>query len=326
MNDDINGLHHVGHVVWDMNEAIERYRLLGFTVPPPAYPVLPAAPGDAAEVVGAANTHVYFPGNFVELVAVLDENGSGRLPPDARPIPLHVPDDKLPGLAAAIRGTVANLTACLRRFQGVHILIFNTPGIDDVAARYEATGIGHGGVHAAQRPVETPAGTRMEHLRFLEIDHPGPEHPPGRVPEGRVGVAENSRPDDAPEPVDHPNGATGLVECVLSVADSALPEVERRYAGYLGRPARQHRSGQVARFQDAGVTLIAASALDGLLPGERPPNLPAFAAYTVTVHDIAHTERLLRDNDVPLRESASGQIFVPADAALGVAIVFRQEC
>lgn len=319
MGDDINGLHHVGHIVQDMNQAMERYRRLGFTVMAPAYPVLPHVAGGPAEPFGVANTHVYFPRNFIELVATVDD--TGRVPGAARPIPLRVPDDKLPELLAAIRATAANITSFLRRFQGLHIMIADTPDIDGVAARLTAAGVGHGGVHAIQRPVETRSETRMEPARYLEISEP--DLPTGRVPEGRVGFAENAPAEalDGERHTDHPNGATGLVECVLCVADQALPELERRYATYFG----QARNGQVARFDRANVTVVAASALAGLLPGERPAALPAFVAYTVSVRDIAATERLLRDNQVPVARTGRGEMFVPADAALGTAIIFRQE-
>ncbi|MGI5488584.1 VOC family protein [Microtetraspora malaysiensis] len=319
MGDDINGLHHVGHIVQDMNQAMERYRRLGFTVESPAYPVLPRVPDGPAEPFGVANAHVYFPRNFIELVAVVDD--TGRMPGEARPIPLQVPADKLPGLRAAIRATAANITSFLQRFQGVHIVIADTPDIDSVAARLTAAGVGHGGVHAVQRPVETCAGTTMEPIRYLEISYP--DLPAGRVPEGRIGFAENPPAEALKDRrhTDHPNGATGLVECLLCVADPALPELERRYSTYFG-PARD---GKVARFDRANVTVVAASALADLLPGERPAALPALVAYAVSVRDIAATGRLLRDNDVPIRRVSPREMFVPADATLGAAIVFRQD-
>jgi catechol 2,3-dioxygenase-like lactoylglutathione lyase family enzyme len=58
MDHDISGLHHVGHLVHDMEAALDRYRRLGFTLPGPAYPVL-------GEPFGTGNTHAYFPGDFV---------------------------------------------------------------------------------------------------------------------------------------------------------------------------------------------------------------------------------------------------------------------
>ncbi|NUW43396.1 VOC family protein [Nonomuraea rhodomycinica] len=329
MGDDVTGLHHVGHIVRDMSKATELYRRLGFIVSAPAYPVLPRVAGGPAEPFGVANSHVRFPRAFVELVAAVDD--AGAMPGDARPIPLRVPDDKLPGLRAAIHATAGSIRSFLQRFQGLHIMIADTPDIDGVAARLTAAGVGHGGVHAVQRPVETATGTATEPARYLEISDP--DLPAGRVPEGRLGFAQNA-PAAAVQDrrhTEHPNGATGLAACLLCVADPELPELERRYGTYFGpprdSPTRDGRTpdGRVTCFDRANVTVVAASALAELLPGERPAALPAFAGYAVSVRDIKLTERLLRDNDVPIARTGPGELFVPADAALGTAIVFRQE-
>src|SRR5690606_42038936 len=66
---EVNGLHHVGHVVRDLGQAMETYRRLGFTVAPPAYPVLP---GVSAEAVAVAHAPVSFADGFVSLAAGLD--------------------------------------------------------------------------------------------------------------------------------------------------------------------------------------------------------------------------------------------------------------
>ncbi|TMR22789.1 VOC family protein [Nonomuraea turkmeniaca] len=312
MGHDVSGLHHVGHIVHDMGQALERYRRMGFALPGPAYPVV----GEPPEPVGVGNTHAYFAGNFVELVAVA---GAGRVPADARLIPLRAPAERLPALKEAVRGTAANLEACLRRFEGVHILMFDSPGIDGAAARLAASGVGHGGVQAAQRPVETADGVRMEPVRWLEIDGVGP----GLVPEGRVGLAENTSAHDT---AGHPNGAVELVECVLCVADDELDAAEQRYQRYVGRTAS--RDGAVRTFtlgEGRGrITLVGASGLDGLLPGEGATALPGFAAYAVAVRDVAATGRFLREAGVPVAKTDAGEIFVPAREALGTAILFRQ--
>jgi hypothetical protein len=320
MGKDISGLHHVGLVVADMTAAVETCRRLGFVVPPPACPTLPTTPGAAARPVGAANTHIYLRRNFVEIVTVVEDGQP--IPEGARTLPLDVPDDKLPGLLTAVRGATANLTACLDRFPGMHILIFDSPDIDGAASRLGTAGVGHGGVHAIQRPVETADGTRMVPARYLEIDSADPGAPPGRLPEGRLGIAENTALDGQQQPA-HANGAVDLVGCVLCVADDELPEAARRYETYLGRAA--DREGATATFDldGATVTLVAASAVPDLLPGERPPAVPAFVGYTIAVHDIAQTEDHLRATGVSHTKPRAGEIVVPASEALGAAIVFR---
>ncbi|MDI6102806.1 VOC family protein [Actinoplanes sp. NEAU-A12] len=321
MGKDIGGLHHVGLVVADMTAAIGAYRRLGFTLPPPAYPTLPTAPGEPAGPVGAANTHIHLRRNFVEIVAVVQDGQP--IPDDAHLIPIKVPDDELPGLLTAVRGAAANLAACLGRFQGMHILILDSPDIDRAAARLDTAMVGHGGVHAIQRPIQTSGGTRMVPARYMEINSDDPGTPPGRLPEGRLGIAGNTAVDEQQQRPEHANGAIELIGCTLCVPDGALPEVVRRYEAYLGGTA--HRNGPTATFHldDATVTLVAASALPDLLPDERPPALPAFIGYTIAVHDIARTEHYLRAAAVPHTKPRPREILVPASEAFGAAITFR---
>lgn len=73
----------------------------------------------------------------------------------------------------------------------------------------------------------------------------------------------------------------------------------------------------------AALKLIPESALRATLPGEEPPALPALVAYTVTVRDLRLARGLLHRNCVPVRETPAGDLFVPAEAALGTAVVFR---
>ncbi|XXT15097.1 VOC family protein [Sorangium sp. So ce429] len=190
-------LHHVGHVVSDLEEGLALYRQLGFHLSPPACPVLSLREGEPPRPIGAANTHANFPRSFVELMSCVSDEDSDRLPRGARRIPIQAPPEHLPRITAAIRGTVARVASCLARFQGLHILVFKT-------------------------------------------------------------------------------------------------------------------------------SLVADADLDALLPGERAPALPAFVAYAVAVRDLGAARRLLEENGFPLRRSAAGDLFIPAAAALGAAVVFRQ--
>ncbi|MFF2652624.1 hypothetical protein [Streptomyces sp. NPDC058045] len=122
----------------------------------------------------------------------------------------------------------------------------------------------------------------------------------------------------------HPNGAVDLVEAVLCVADEELTMIQRRYATYLGRPARPRGPARVFDLDGAALTLVPASDLTALLPGERPTALPALVGYTVAVQHLARTRDLLHRNGLPAQDTPTGDIFVPAEAALGTAVVFRQ--
>ncbi|NRQ35913.1 VOC family protein [Nonomuraea sp. NN258] len=289
MGDDINRLHHVGHVVRDMGAAIGLYRRLGFSVPeslPLSVPRQAGAPGvdpwagaGVGPGVGAGDARVSFAEGFVELV-------SAKTPAPRAEVP-------------CVEGP---------RTEGVRALSAGSPDIQSAAGRLESAGVDHHGVRVVRRPLVNPAGPRPEPLRYLELD----------APEGRLAVADNPA---LPAPADHPNGAIDLVECLLCVADADLPAVSRRYETYLGHAA----SGTSFELGGGRVTLVPASGLGALLPGERPPaQLPGFAGYVVLVRDLEVAERFLRARGVPLTQTPSGDLFVPAAAAHGVAIAFRQ--
>jgi Glyoxalase-like domain len=314
---DIGYLHHVGHVVRDMEEALERYRRLGFVCPPPAYPTLSRDDGAPPRPFGAANTHAAFGRNFVEIVTVV--TGASRLPDRARLVPLRVPPAALQRVVESIERTVAKVSASLARFEGLHILVFQTEDADASVSRFDEAGVGHSGVTTVQRPIETATGEQMVPTRVVEIDRED-------VPEGRLAVAEN--PDDATlraQPhLEHPNGAVDLVESILCVPGAEIDAYVARYQRYLGRAAGRDGAARVFDLRRSRLRLAPADALGVTLPGETAPALPAFVGYAVAVRDLAATRRLLEGNGLTVREAPSGEIFVPAEAALGAAVIFRQ--
>ncbi|MFI5802539.1 VOC family protein [Streptomyces sp. NPDC051561] len=306
MPHDIARLHHVGHVVSDMAQAIALYRRLGFRVPPPSVPALAPREGAAPEPFGTANTHADFSRSFIELVTPVRPGDAAGLPPDARIVPLQVPPEKLSLVMARIEETSAQLGGWCDRFEGLHILMFSSPDIDGTGNRLTAGGVGHGGVNTVGRPVETPEGTRTEPVRYLEF---------GGAPEGRVGVVADLDPEfQHTRHLDHPNGAQDLVEAVLCVPDGQLPLFRERYERYLGGPIPT----------EGPVTLLTEADLPELLPGEDPPALPALVACTVSVPDLARVRALLAENGLPVRETGRAELFVPAGAALGAALIFRE--
>ncbi|WP_116200229.1 VOC family protein [Amycolatopsis circi] len=314
MAPDLTRLHHVGHVVRDLPAALDLYRRLGFFTPTPSYPAM-AREGGAPEPFGAANTHADFPHDFLELATVVPSGG--RVPADARLVPLQAPPDVLPTLVERINTTSANLTECLERFEGLHILMFSSSDIDATAARLTGAGVRHDGVNTVRRP----AGDEVETVRYLEIGGARP----GVEAEGRIGVVADLDPRiQAARVGNHPNGATGLVDATLCAADAELDAVQARYVRYLGRTPRTEGPARIFDLDGATLTLVPASGLDALLPGERAPALPALVAFTVAVRDVAVTRDLLHSKKIPLRQASPGDFFVSASTALGTAIVFRQ--
>jgi hypothetical protein len=310
MTDTVEQVHHVGHVVADIDAAAARYRRMGFRVPPPSFPVLPTA-GERARVVGAGNTHLTFRRNFVEVVTVLDAGTE----PTAGLVALAVPPGAEERVAAGISATTARVRTALDRFAGAHILVLQTSDADATASRLTAGGIGHGGVVRLARP--SPDGGAPVPIALLEVDA-------AHSPEGRLAFAEELGGTGD----EHPNGALDLLGPVLCVPDAELDAHAERYRGLLARPVRGTGPTRVVDLDDGGVVLVGDSALHAVLPGEHAPVLPAFVAFTVRVRDLAATRALLVDAGFPVRSAPDGAAlpdgaaFVPAAAAGGCAVVF----
>jgi hypothetical protein len=311
MDTEIGYIHHVGHVVHDIEQAREVYRKLGFLCPAPAYPMLSRNAGEPARPFGAANMHATFVRNFVEIMAVVTEES--HLPEDAHPIPLQVAPAALPHVVENIERTIAKISDSLARFEGLHILVFETADANETARRFDQVGVGHSGVNRVQQPHQlVPMGV-------VEIDRES-------VPEGRLAVAEApvSEPLEDPSFPQHPNGAVDLIESLLCVPDAEIEAYVERYQRYLGRGARRDGTARVFDLQESCVRLIPASGLREILPNETAPALPAFVAYAVAVRDPGSTGRWLENNGLVVNAEPSGGIFVPARAALGAAVIFRQ--
>jgi Glyoxalase-like domain len=292
---------------------------MGFVVPPPSFPALASRPGEPARPFGAGNTHVSFRNSFVELVTVIDNHQGGGVGADATLVPLQAPPEVLERLTEEIAQTAGRISQALDRFEGLHILVFGTADADATVVRLEAEGVARGPVNRLTRPVVTGTVTKHVSIGFVEIDSE-----PDLSPEGRLALAEDGPVNSAPLAArDHSNGAVELVGSVLCVEDGALSDYERRYTRYLQRPARRAGPLRIFDLDNSGVMIIPNSAIESVLPGEVPPELPAFVAYGLAVQEPAATRAVLERAEFPVRRSPWGGIFVPASAALGAAIIFH---
>lgn len=317
MGTEIDKIHHVGHVVQDMETALELYRKLGFVCTPPAYPTMAEQEGEAPKPFGAANAHIDFVDNFIEIVTIVQEGG--RIPDDAHLIPLSAPPAVRSRIIDSIKRTVVTISGCLTRFEGTHILVFSTINAITSAARLEQEKVGHGGVNTVQRPVKTKTGTQMIPVRLLEVDD-------DQVSEGRLAFAENPPSNVLRTKIhtDHPNGAIELVETILCVEDPELIACVERYQLYLG--VEPQTEGREIVFDIGGgrITIISKSHLTDALPGEALPSLPGFIGYVVKVRDLSVTRLYLESNGFSVLETAKGDVFVPGASLYGTTLIFRQ--
>ena len=317
---EIDCLHHVGHIVQDIDEGVALYRRLGFLPTAPNYYVL-ASEGAAGQAIGPVNAYSTMTQNFIEIVSVAKP---GAAPRTGEPQVINVPPEQREVFAARLAQAGDTIDVWRRQFEGLHILALRTKSADETARRLTAAGVSNTGASTVNRKMETEQGPRNVPIRFLEVGAPG-EDVRSVIPEGRIAIAEN--PDvevlHAQKNTGQPNGALHLAEAFLYVDDADIDSVAKRYAGYLGRTPRMTEVGRVFDLGDARVTLLTRKGLRDILGAEQAAGSPAFAGYAVDVSDLEATRTLLTDNGFPIAETPAGHVLVPSAAALGANILFR---
>jgi catechol 2,3-dioxygenase-like lactoylglutathione lyase family enzyme len=302
MSHDIDHPHHVGLVAVNLDEATDLYERLGFRLTPPSHHVVALKKGDEPQPLGTANVTAMFERSYIEILAQVRED-----------VPMRV------------------LAPWLAKFPGFHILALNSPDADAVAARLDEVGIAHGGVGKLEREVDTPEGPQTLGFRTLMFggeDLSAPVvWPDGGQPEGGVQAVQELTPQwlHQERHMDHPNGAVGLADYILCVADEDIEDIGRRYSKYLGREAVVDGPRHVFELDQSRITLVPSSRLEEVLPGEVPAALPAFVAFDVAVRDLAAARELVEGSGFPLTTlDDTGRFFVPSSAALGGAVIFSQ--
>ncbi|WP_439384295.1 VOC family protein [Amycolatopsis lexingtonensis] len=189
------------------------------------------------------------------------------------------------------------------RGDGLHGCSF---GVGDSAAaerRLREAGLSNSGVLKLQRDVELPEGTRTARFRSVHIRR-------DRTPEGILHTAEHLTPEYVHQPryLGHPNGARGVAGILLVVPDAEVTAYRDRYAVITG--------------EDRLVDVRGVRDLDAVLPGERPKELPYFAAHGVVVADLAKARKLVEKHVAAI--TRPGGFFVRAADAGGAALYFEE--
>src|SRR5918995_910745 len=166
----VSHLHHIGHVVRDIDAAIRLYRRMGFVVPPPSFPALALGSGGRPRAFGVGNTHVTLRHSFVELVTVADDRHGGPVGAEATLVPLQAPPEILDRLTENIERTANRLSTALARFEGLHILVLGTTDVHATLAQLTAAGVIAGGADRVMLPGRTGSDAKQVSIGFVEID------------------------------------------------------------------------------------------------------------------------------------------------------------
>lgn len=264
-----------------------QYERLGFCLTPASQHASPPAPGEPAVLRGTANRCAMLNAGYIELLAVVDPKLDTLGVPEA-----------------------------LAKYEGMHILAFETDDPQGEQARLREAGYGSVNLAYLQRTLQTEQGEGL--ARFVQV-----RTPPQTMPEGRVFMLQHPTRELVWQPryLTHPNTATQLAEIIVAVDD--LAEAGERYARYLACTARR-QAGQVSFGLKQGTfTLMERPALERAYPGIHIPQLPFPAVLVVEVRNLQTARGLLMDNHIPF-EQQPDRLVVPAQSAGGTVLVFSQ--
>ena len=186
------------------------------------------------------------------------------------------------------------LDAALARHAGVHLAAFSVADAGAAHARLAASGFRVRPLVAMQRPVETESGTGTAAFTVARVEAT-------EMAEGRIQILTHHTESAVWQPrwLTHPNGATGLLDLAIAVAD--VDEAARRFARFTARPAEPTPYGRAVRLDRGRVQLMDRNAFAKLLPELAIPSLPFAGAYGVRVKSLARAEAVLRDAGLPFR-------------------------
>ena len=289
-----DSLHHVGLITRDMDATIAQYERLGFAFTPLTLPRIPMRPGGEPELLGAGNRTAVFTDNYLEVLAVVDEDRWSSVTPQQRgPFDLDRP---------------------LARYEGLHVLHFGTDDIDALHARLTARGVPNGGVRPYQRAVDTEDGPRPMRARAMGF-------PPEANPEALVQIAQHLTPELVFQQryQHHDNGATGIVE--VTVCGDDPEDLATTYGRYTGHAYIRVGGVLTVPLGRSCVRVVSPDALPDLVPGATPPAVPSLIGFTVTVADLDATRALLTARAVPF-DTLGDTVLVPATHAAGAVVSF----
>lgn len=286
MASPIIGLDHCAVVNRDLGALAGAYERMGFLLTPVSRHSGSLRPGGPVVPMGSGNRCAMFRSGYLELLAIVDP----KLDSD-------------------------RIEVFLERYAGLHIMAFRCEDSPAAQAHLVAAGFDVPAPHLLERMAETSQGRQLVKFRNLRLPHE-------EMPEGHIIVIKHETPELLWEPhlLDHPNGATALMQLTVCVADPA--EAAGRFGRVFGVEARGGETRKEFALPQGRFLLLSAGRLAEEIPGASAPALPFVAALTLAVSDPGATAALLARRGVPFREEKIGLV-VPAEAAGGATVVFE---
>ena len=281
-------LDHIGLFVADLAAAPDQLRRLGFMLTPFVAHRSTLKPDAAPTPSGTGNRCAMFREGYLEMLGATGENTP---------------------LASQFHKQLA-------RYPGAHIIAFAVADAEAHHARLTQQGFDLPALMYLERSVSA-AGGGTAHFSVIGTE-------PAAMPEGRIQLLTHQTPELVWLPVyqgGHENGAEGLTGVLLCVEDPT--EAGGRFSRFLGVSAKFSQD-RVELVLDRGrVVLVTPERFSQLRPSEWLPATPYIAEYALRVANIGSTKRFLEDRSIAFERVGDGELHVPAEDALGAAILFH---
>jgi hypothetical protein len=260
-------LDHLAHFVRDPQAAGRALARAGFAPAPLSIQSNPDPDGGPPRLTGTGNITVMFRRGYVEVLFKTSDTPLAH-----------------------------ELDAALARHAGLHLAAFAVADTAAAHARLGASGFRVRPLVQMQRPVDTEGGPAVAAFTIARVEL-------GVMPEGRVQVLTHRTEQAVWQPrwLAHPNGAIGLTDVVMTVAD--VDEAAQRFARFTGRPAVTNAAGRAIALDRGRVQLMDAAAFKAVLPEIAVPSLPFIGAYAVKVASLDKAERALQAGGLAVRRN-----------------------
>jgi hypothetical protein len=274
-------LDHLAHFVREAEPAARALARAGFAPAPLSIQSNPNPDGGPPRLTGTGNVTVMFRRGYVEILFKTSDTPLAR-----------------------------EFDTALERHAGLHLVAFAVADAAAAHGRLGASGFPVRPLVQMQRPVDSETGPATAAFTIARVE-------PGVMPEGRIQVLTHRTEQAVWQPrwLRHPNGALGLTDVIMAVAD--VEEAAQRFALFAGRPAVANAAGRAVALDRGRVQIMDAAHFAELLPEVAVPSLPFIGAYAVTVASLAHAEQALRAGGLAARRDGA-MLIAPFPRELGL--------
>lgn len=254
-------LDHVAHFVRDPEAARRALTRCGFAPTPISIQVNPDSAG-GTRPTGTGNTTAMFERGYAEVLFKTADTPLAR-----------------------------EFEAMLEQHAGLHLAAFAVADAEAAHRRLAASGFAVRELVSMSRPVDAETGTATAAFTIARLQ-------PGAMPEGRIQMLTHHTEQAVWQRrwLNHPNGAIGLIDVVIAVAD--VEEAAQRFARFTGRTAVRTSGGAVLRLDRGGVYLVNYDRIAERVPEVPITRLPFMAGYALRVQSLAIAETAVNRADL----------------------------